>query len=128
MGCDSNLDTLPIELHRPLSEIDPDRCLGVFQEGPSAESVGETRLPHVGVPDDDNLEYPRLRSVIVVVRGELQRLVLTENDVKFLPGFVFYCHRSWSRCLGSRAPLKYREIEDRYTPCPLINQNTNALI
>lgn len=111
MSCNSNLDTLPIELHRPLSEIDPDRCLGVFQEGASTESVGETRFPHVGVSDDDNLEYPRLRSVIVVMRGELQRLILTENDVKFLPGFVFYCHRSWSRCLIANATEISRECE-----------------
>lgn len=111
VSCNSNLDTLPIQLHRPLSEIDPDRCLGVFQEGPSTESIGETRFPHVGVSDDDNLKYPRLRRVIVVMRGELQRLILTENDVKFLPGFVFYCHRSWSRCLIANATEVSRECE-----------------
>lgn len=111
VSSNSNLDTLPIELHRPLSEIDPDRCLGVFQEGPSTESIGETRFPHVRVSDDDNLKYPRLRSVIVVMRGELQRLVLTENDVKFLPGFVFYCHRSWSRCLLANGTEVSRECE-----------------
>lgn len=99
----ANLDTLPIELQRPLSEIDPDRCLWVFQEGPSAESVGQTRLSHIRISDDDDLKNPRLWRLIVVLRRELQGLILPENDVKFLPGLVFYCHRSCSRRLDTNA-------------------------
>lgn len=105
----SHLDTLSVQLQRPLSEIDPDSCLRVFQESAPAEPVGQTRLPHIWVSYYYYLENPSVCSVVFVVRGELQGIVSTENCVKFLPRFVFYCHCSSSRGLDGATALKYRE-------------------
>lgn len=54
------LDSLSFNLHRLLSEIHADGGLGLVGEAPSGESEGEAGLPHVGVPDDDDLKDPRL--------------------------------------------------------------------
>ena len=108
---DAHLDTLPVELQRLLSEIDPDRRLGVFQESAPAESVRQTRLPHVRVSYDDNLQHPGLRGVAVALRGEPQGVVLTEDDVEVLTGLVFYCHRSCSRHLDVSDTETSREQE-----------------
>lgn len=87
----------PVELQRPLSKINPDGCLGVLQESTPAESVRQTRLSNIWISDDYYLKDPRLRAVIVVVWGELQGVVQTDNGAEILLRFVFYCHCSCSR-------------------------------
>lgn len=87
----------PVELQRPLPKINPDRCLGVLQESTPAESVRQTRLSNIWISDDYYLKDPRLRAVIVVVWGELQGVVQTDNGAEILLRFVFYCHCSCSR-------------------------------
>lgn len=54
------LDSLPFNLHRLLPEIHADGGLGLVGEAPPGEAEGEAGLPHVGVPDDDDLKDPRL--------------------------------------------------------------------
>lgn len=54
------LDGLPFYLHRLLPEIHADGGLCLVGEAPPGEAEGEAGLPHVGVPDDDDLEDPRL--------------------------------------------------------------------
>lgn len=59
-SCCSYLDSLPFDLHRLLPEIHPDGGLGLVGEAPPGEAEGEAGLPHVRVPDDDDLKDPRL--------------------------------------------------------------------
>lgn len=54
------LDSLSFNLHRLLPEIHADGGLGLIREAPPGETEGEAGLPHVGVPDDDDLKDPRL--------------------------------------------------------------------
>lgn len=54
------LDGLPLNLHRLLPEIHADGGFGLIREAPPGETEGEAGLPHVGVPDDDDLKDPRL--------------------------------------------------------------------
>lgn len=56
----SYLDGLSFNLHRLLPEIHADGSLGLVGEAAAGEAEGEARLPHVGVPDDDDLKDPRL--------------------------------------------------------------------
>lgn len=58
--CCSYLDGLPLDLNRLLSEIHADGGLGLVGEAPPGEAEGEAGLPHVGVPDDDDLKDSRL--------------------------------------------------------------------
>ncbi len=58
--CCFYLDSLPFNLHRLLPEIHADGGLGLVGEAPSGEAEGEAGLPHVGVPDDNDLKDPRL--------------------------------------------------------------------
>lgn len=95
----SHLNPLPIELQRPLPKIDPDCRLWVFQESAPAESVSQTRLSHIGVTYYYDLKNPRLYVLMFVMRRQLQRVVQTENCVKLLRRFVYYCHVSSSRGL-----------------------------
>lgn len=104
-----HLDIYPVEFQRPLSEIDPDRCLGVLQESTPAESVRQTRLSSIGISYDYYLKNPRLSAVIVVVRGELQGPVQIDNGAEILPRFVFYCHCSCSRGLDVNSAEISRE-------------------
>lgn len=59
LGC-FYLDGLPFDLHRLLSEIHSDGGFGLIREAAPGETEGEAGLPHVGVPDDDDLKDPRL--------------------------------------------------------------------
>lgn len=102
-----------VELQRPLSKINPDRCLGVRQESTPAESVRQTRLSNIWIADDYYLKDPRLRAVIVVVWGELQGVVQTDNGAEVLPRFVFYCHCSCSRGPDVDNMEISRELQDR---------------
>lgn len=54
------LDSLPFDLHHLLPEIHADGGLGLIGEAAPREAEGEAGLPHVGVPDDDDLKDPRL--------------------------------------------------------------------
>lgn len=54
------LDSLPFDLHHLLPEIHADGSLGLIGEAAPREAEGEAGLPHVGVPDDDDLKDPRL--------------------------------------------------------------------
>lgn len=58
--CRFYLDCLPFNLHRFLPEVYTDSGLGFIGEAPSGEAECEAGLPHVGVPDDDDLKDPRL--------------------------------------------------------------------
>lgn len=109
-----HLDIYPVQFQRPLSEIDPDCCLGVLQESTPAESVRQTRLSHIGISDDYDLKDPRLNAVIVVVRGELQGAVQIDNGAEILPRFVFYCHCSCSRGLDGSGVEISREHPDGF--------------
>lgn len=55
-----HLDSLPFDLHHLLPEIHADGGLGLIGEAAPREAEGEAGLPHVGVPDDDDLKDPRL--------------------------------------------------------------------
>lgn len=104
-----HLDIYPVEFQRPLSEIDPDRCLGVLQESTPAESVRQTRLSNIGITYDNYLKNTWLNTVIIVVWGELQGAVQTDNSAEILPLFVFYCHFSCSRGLDANSAEISRE-------------------
>lgn len=54
------LDSLSFNLHCLLPEIYADGGLGLVGEAASSEAEGEAGLPHIGVPNDDDLEDPRL--------------------------------------------------------------------
>lgn len=56
----AHLDGFPLDLHRLFPEIHADGRLGLVGEAAAGEAEGETRLAHVGVSDDDDLEDPRL--------------------------------------------------------------------
>lgn len=58
--CCFYLDSLPFNLHRLLPEVHADGGLGLIGEAPSGEAEGEAGLPHIGVPNDDDLKDPRL--------------------------------------------------------------------
>lgn len=51
-----DLDALAIDGDGPLAEVHADGGLSALREAAGAEAVGEAGLPHVGVPDDDDLE------------------------------------------------------------------------
>lgn len=54
------LDGLPFDLHHLLSEVHTDGGLRLIGEAPPGEAEGEAGLPHVRVPDNDDLKDPRL--------------------------------------------------------------------
>lgn len=54
--CTAYLYLLAVKLHQPLSEVHPDRGLGLFGELSSTKAVGEAGLPNTRVPDHDDFE------------------------------------------------------------------------
>lgn len=54
------LDGFSFDLHRLLPEVHADGGLRLVGKAAAGEAERQTGLPHVGVPDDDDLKDPRL--------------------------------------------------------------------
>lgn len=74
------LDALPVDGDGALAEVHADGGLGALREAAGAEAVGEARLAHVGVADDDDLEdagasggQPAARHRAAAREAQLQR-------------------------------------------------------
>lgn len=70
-GCVPHLDLhfLAVDIHRAHGEVHSDGVLLLLVELPRLEAVHHARLPHVGVPDQDDLEEV-IESVVRAGAGE----------------------------------------------------------